>query len=331
MKGKQTLAMDGSHFLESSSIHGLAHIAKTRKLVKLFWMFVVFIGFSGAGILIHQSFKAWDDSPITTTIETLPIKEMAFPKVTVCPPKSTYTILNYDLMMIQNLTLKADIRVELANLAVELVLQTIHNESMKNFDQLQDEKRYHNWYHGYTEIHPPFYQHNVYDELHYIKTYATSGSISGFNFNETFDATKVVTKIYSQINLKIPENVRTNGNVSLHLNIQKISVKDLNDQSYIRSSNQKFLEKLDLNSRNVHKEFTPPGDDKEVLFTRLSDMVPKHVANLNLTLMPGFKLSWHYTGEVEQLNSYHENIYTRAFVRNGFLEILKVAAKKTNQ
>ena len=104
-------------------------------------------------------------------------------------------------------------------------------------------------------------------------------------------------------------------------------MKDLNDQSYIRSSNQKFLEKLDLNSRNVHKEFTPPEDDKEVLFTRLSDMVPKHVENLNLTLMPGFKLSWHYIGEVEQLNSYHENIYTRAFVRNGFLEIYKVDTK----
>ena len=320
MKGKLSLVMDGSHFLESSSIHGLAYISTTRKLVKIFWMFVVFIGFSGAGILIHQSFQAWDDSPVTTTIETLPIKEMTFPKVTVCPPKSTYTILNYDLMMIQNMTVEADIRVELANLAVELVLEAFHNESMKHFYELQDEKRYHNWYHGYTEIYPPFYHNARYDPLYYIKTYATSGSISSLNFNETFEAAKINTKIYSQINLKIPEKLRTNQNVSFHLNIEKISVKDLNDQSQIRSSNQRFQEMLNQDSRQIYREFTPPGDDKELLFTRHSEMITKRVEDLNLTSMPGFKVSWHYNGKVEQLNYYHKNIYTRAFVRKGFLK-----------
>ena len=74
-------------FLESSTIHGLQYIATTRKIVKLLWILVIVAGFSGAGVLINQSFQAWDESPVKTTIETLPITEITLPKVTVCPPK----------------------------------------------------------------------------------------------------------------------------------------------------------------------------------------------------------------------------------------------------
>ena len=92
-------------FLESSTIHGLAYISTDRKYVRLFWILVVIGGFTGAGVLIHQSFDNWAESPVKTTIETHPITELTFPKVTVCPPKHTYTDLNYDLMKIGNRTL----------------------------------------------------------------------------------------------------------------------------------------------------------------------------------------------------------------------------------
>ena len=42
-------------FLQSSTIHGLAHIATTDKLTRLFWMFVVLSGFSGAAWIIWGS------------------------------------------------------------------------------------------------------------------------------------------------------------------------------------------------------------------------------------------------------------------------------------
>ena len=76
-------------FLESSTIHGLGYIATTGRYVKLFWVLVVLSGFTGAGVLIYQSFNDWAENPVTTTIETRPITEMKFPKVTVCPPKNT--------------------------------------------------------------------------------------------------------------------------------------------------------------------------------------------------------------------------------------------------
>ena len=70
-------------FLESSTVHGLSYISTAKKWSRLFWILVVIGGFSGAGYLIHVSFDNWKQSPILTTIETLPISQITFPNVTV--------------------------------------------------------------------------------------------------------------------------------------------------------------------------------------------------------------------------------------------------------
>ena len=85
-------------FTESSTIHGLAYWTTSRRLERYFWIFIVFAGFTGAGIIIQQSFQSWHDSPIKTTLDTYPIEQVKFPKITVCPPRGTHTNLNYDLM-----------------------------------------------------------------------------------------------------------------------------------------------------------------------------------------------------------------------------------------
>ena len=118
-------------FLESSTIHGLAYLTTSKKYLRLFWTLVVIAGFTGAGVLIYKSFQSWDESPVTTTIETHPIAEIKFPKVTVCPPRNTYTDLNYDLMMTKNMTLDNDIKDELANYAVEVLYDQLHNKIQK--------------------------------------------------------------------------------------------------------------------------------------------------------------------------------------------------------
>ena len=122
-------------YLDSSSVHGMSYISSTRKLLKVFWVVVVSAGFTGAAILIYQSFQAWDESPITTTIETRPIREIKFPKVTVCPPKNTYTDLNYDLMITENMTVHDDTRKELANYAVELLYESLFESIMTNLSK----------------------------------------------------------------------------------------------------------------------------------------------------------------------------------------------------
>ena len=113
-------------FLESSTIHGLGYISTTRKYIKILWIIVVLAGFTGAGVIIYESFQDWAESPITTTIETQPITKITFPKLTVCPPKNTFTDLNYDLTKIVNLTLDNNTRAELTDFAIDLLNDYFH-------------------------------------------------------------------------------------------------------------------------------------------------------------------------------------------------------------
>ena len=140
------------HFLESSTIHGLQYISSSRKLFRVFWMCIVFAGFSGAGYMIYRSYKGWQDNPISTTIETKQMSDITFPKVTVCPPRDTYTNLNYDLMRAENITLDFETRTKFSEYATNIVQDIFFKKSLKKFKKLQEENRYLNWYLGLTEI-----------------------------------------------------------------------------------------------------------------------------------------------------------------------------------
>ena len=118
-----------STFLESSTIHGLTYISTTRKFIRLFWILVVITGFVGAVFIIKESFDSWSESPVKTTIETVPISDIKFPKITVCPPKNTFTDLNYDLMITENITLTKEMRDEMFKYAVEVINENSFLES----------------------------------------------------------------------------------------------------------------------------------------------------------------------------------------------------------
>ena len=86
-------------FLESSTIHGLAHISTSRsKRAKSVWFFCVLVSFSIAIFLIWKTTKEIQDDPFSTAITTHPIRELDFPMVTICPPKGTNTAINNGLM-----------------------------------------------------------------------------------------------------------------------------------------------------------------------------------------------------------------------------------------
>ena len=88
---------------------------------KCFWVIIVALGFFLSSGLIYQSFVVWSESPIGTSEETLPIAEVVFPKVTVCPPKGTHTALNHYLEISDNITLSLNQRKQLNESASKLV------------------------------------------------------------------------------------------------------------------------------------------------------------------------------------------------------------------
>ena len=98
----------GREFLETSTIHGLTHIATARSpLAKIAWVIAVTASFGFSFYQIATSWTEWDKNPVSTTIATNPIEDLIFPEVTVCPPNGSNTVLNYVLERVQknNLTL----------------------------------------------------------------------------------------------------------------------------------------------------------------------------------------------------------------------------------
>ena len=309
-----------TNFFESSTIHGLAYIATGRKYVRLFWILVVIAGFTGAGVLIYSSFQSWAESPVKTTIETHPITDLTFPKVTVCPPKNTYTDLNYDLMMTENMTLDNDTRKELVNFAVESLHDHFFGTVMTNLTKLEESDRYYNWYHGYAPITFPTYTR--FDDLkYYMDTFALSGTISTIHFGDKFDASMVERNLRFRIGIYPPSNAKGNPNSTLHIEIEKVSLQydkfQVDGVGYI-----------DVEKNHILKNYTSP---KRVQLTLRRKVSIANVKKEKLAMMSGFKVKWYYSGiNIRPENIYSGTgpddvylwgfgVYTQAFVRNIFI------------
>ena len=212
--------MEGiKEFLESSTIHGLAHISTNRGLVRFLWLFVVLIGFSGAGILIHQSFSSWAGSPISNTIETVPISDLDFPNVTVCPPKKSFTSLNPDLVMSKNMTFDLDKRKEVANSIVDTVFFANYEPKYREFLQYRGQQKLMDLYSGVSKMNLPR-QHTappngVTFRKYNHDTEALSGSISTPYFRQPFNNNTFELTLLMHAFIYVPDKIAKGSKIVL--------------------------------------------------------------------------------------------------------------------
>ena len=286
-------------FLESSSIHGLAHILKSRyRVIKVSWLLIATAGFTGAGMLIFESFKEWEENPITTTIKTRPITEITLPKITVCPPKNTYTNLNYDLIMLENMTLDNDTRKKLIILALKLIQDHHFNELMYNISLIEEQNRYYNWYHGYSRMRIPFWGQSSNSSCsislctqvglrYYIDTAATSGSISTKYFGEHFNPNKIEKGLIIIGDVYPPSEQQSNANLTLNFDIEKNIMLETDTPWGL----------LDGDLTNHTEKFRPPGPQQYFYLyskTRSDD----DDDDIDMNFMPGFKIKWFYNDHI---------------------------------
>lgn len=283
-------------FLESSTIHGLTYISTTRRLARLFWVLVVLGGFSCALYLIHESFNSWTDSPITTTIETLPIRKITFPKVTVCPPKNTYTDLNYDLILANNITLSDKKRLKLLKNALSQIDDLSY---MDKLNMLHEDYRFSNWYYRFTGIGQPILDEDTgYMKLH-IETSALAGSVNTQYFGEPFQKKKVANKVSLAVEINIPKSIRMDNNATLHFIVEKHSMQGLSNKSkeqYLMSLTGGGTEIPLPELVFINRSFTPPRYYSRGFGLKKRDIVTSDIDATIMNLMPGFKFSWFYTG-----------------------------------
>ena len=211
-------------FLESSTIHGLVYISSQKRLQRWFWILVVITGFTIAGLLINQSFENWTESPIKTTIETKPISGITFPSVTVCPPKDTFTDLNYDLRALENVSsLPEETMEELINNTMYFLHDQQYDQLMKNISKIEEVNRYFNLYHGYTRLTFPYINRNgqLYYEHH---TSATSGVLKTQFFGEKYDSQKVERSFLYFLYIYKPRKVFENQLYIVCLKIKRVAI-----------------------------------------------------------------------------------------------------------
>ena len=310
--------MEGvKNFLESSTIHGLSYISITRRFTRVFWILVVITGFTIAGLLINESFKSWADSPIKTTIETRPMTEIKFPKATVCPPKNTYTDLNYDLMVADNVTMTEDMIRELFNYAYDVVDKHIFMDDINKF---HEEDRYYNWYHGFTKIYRP---RTDSEGLNYfIYTSSTSGVITTQYYGEKFQPHLVERKkLLYGIFVYPPMSLRNNTNVTLHFKLEKVSLTGISSGVEEISIKKHGT----INAGITSASFNFSTGERNVWLKLSRRWVSQNdISKLEMDFMPGFRLSWYYTGMdsvVSPDSKYKNYIESLSFRRQVSLEI----------
>ena len=305
-------------FLESSTIHGLYFISTAKKWSRFFWIMVVFVGFIGAGVIIQTSFHNWEQSPIVTTIETLPIYKLTFPNITVCPPKDSYLNLNYDILNANKTSLDNESRENLIQFAMEVFQNEFYDDILSNLSKLKDPDLYYNWYHGYSLLQYPSYDPKYENLIHKITTSATSGNISTAHFGEMFDAEKVDGNIDFQIEIKVPNN-SLSENITLMYNVEKHTIKEFsnNDQFniYLGYNNGEYysMYNVDADLGNVTKNITNPN--YSLLFNLQRKVTKESINSLKMKHMPGLRLTWKYNKNVAKISEHKQNSKNEQFLR----------------
>ena len=288
----QGYTMEGIRdFLDTSSINGLNHISTTRGLSRSFWIFVVFSGFLVSGFLIHQSFQTWDQQPIVTTIETLPAEEMKLPKVTVCPPKNSFTDLNYDLMLARNVSFTYEMFEELSNYAE----YAIDIGYLKYLSKLEDKDHFYNWYQGISPIElPTLYKDKdiaPYSRIDYTLTsYALSGNITTKNFGDKFSLDLLERNVEYQIKIEIPEAFQNNEYITIDMKLEWLRT----EKGRIRMSKD-FIGLYSLQDFKEYSFTTKEISQNKIYITYTHKIETGE--DIKMDLIPGFKLGWSYTGK----------------------------------
>ena len=298
-------------FLDASTIHGLSWISSTRSWSRLFWILIVFGGFSVAGYLIHTSFYNWEQSPISTTIETLPISKMTFPNVTVCPPKNSFLNLNYDIKQSENINFDKNTRKELFEFALDVIQDESYKEIITNMSKVEDPHRYYKWYHGYTDITYPYYSVENNKLFYYVYTSTTTGNISTQHFREMFDASKVDGYIHILINVFVPKSVKVGQNTTLMFDIEKTTMNEVSDNDQMSFCFN--CKKIDADLAYWSKNITDPFYDYYIELVR--KVAADDINNTDLDMMPGFRFTWSYNKHVEPWKKFSTEDKTKQFVR----------------
>ena len=117
-----------------------------------------------------------------------------------------------------------------------------------------------------------------------------------------------------EVHVNPPKSVKKNQNLTLHFSLDHVSMTGLGRESKDRIT-MEGLGNVYNYQTTAYKNFTPPKEARQVKLNR-DVKVSEEIEKQKLDVMPGFILSWWYTGaEVTPERNYKDKKETKNFVR----------------
>ena len=173
-------------------------------------------------------------------------------------------------------------------------------------------------------------------KLHYIffftpqRTTAISGTITTKYFGDLFNANQVERHVWYSFGIFPPKCLEWNPNVTLHIELQKVTMNNFVD-GY---GNDKMVDRWEITiheNKNFSEYYSPPrappstNDDGYDfrLINLLREVTLKDLKDVDMNEMPGFKISWFYTGitgtgktEENEIPKYADTEITKNYMTN---------------
>ena len=89
-------------------------------------------------------------------------------------------------MKSENISLDKNTRDELYEYALDVIQNEFFEELMMNLSKIEEQKRYYNWYHGYSKIFYPYFDVGTNQLTFKIETNALTGNVSTKDFGDWF-------------------------------------------------------------------------------------------------------------------------------------------------
>ena len=306
-----------NEYFNTSTIHGIGYISKTKGFVRLAWIFVIIAGFMAAGVLIKESFKSWSMSPVSISMETLPISELLFPKVTVCPPKNTYTNLNTDLINAEKF---GDLDNKTRHDLLDFVFQIIHDGFYENLEHnssfLKEENQYFNWYNGYSTIQFTIPGTKFIQLGGQISTCSLNGSFSTYGFDEAFNESLILFTGFDLVVNVVPINGHKDKNFTMVIEVMRKQMKNLSpgNRDKIRFDNDDIPSMDDFKSKSI---FLAPYKQMNAIYLEVERKVSlADLENQKIQTNPGMKMNWYIDrNDALPWKKYQGSYKSKIFVR----------------
>ena len=234
-----------------------------------------------------------------TTIETKAISELNLPVVTVCPPKGTFTNLNYDLVTINN-TLMGEDQIKSLKTFIHKAIIDQEFEAVSEEDKSYMIKgKYESWFKGITQFTLPETKTKT---TFYLWTTASVGEAETPNFGADYSKKSFPLKLSYILLIFPPKNITSTKDKLFNLEIQVNTKKYEGEGSeWIEISPSGLPTEMIKLSGPVVKNKTYPvimrtrKNTRQMLIRYERRFTEKDLLDWSEKINTGFRAKWYYT------------------------------------